>query len=313
MVEWFRSWHGAPSDKKLKVCARHASVTQCHAVSLWWHMLDAASRNDPRGNIGNIDAEDWAIEIDEDIETTQRLIEAFISKNLIDPEGNVTAWNKRQPKKEDTTAASRKRKQRERDKDESHDTSQNVTPKSRHVTTEEKRRESPLYPPAGGTSENEVRSSPEGDNIFEAVDALLSRIWPDAPKAMDARLLEAECNEFARLGATPKITVDALTARLWHIAGHSRNPPRQLEPWGGELVLTRLQRMARVKRGNADWQVDWGPEPSETELAAFEIPVDLRLASDPPPGQRPTKPPSAEPDDGRYPEIPAHLRRTADA
>lgn len=134
---WLRLWHGTVTDPKFRMVARDASemsrnVTPCHTVlSVWLYLLETASQNDVRGSIDGLDVEVMAFTLDMETTTASAIIAAMNKRGLI-ADNFLNGWEKRQPKREDSTAAERKRKSRE------------VTQchaASRVVTTEEKRGE----------------------------------------------------------------------------------------------------------------------------------------------------------------------------
>jgi hypothetical protein len=60
MMDWFRSWHGAPTDPKWLVIAKKANVPPAIVSAIFWALLDHASQTDDRGDIGSFDAESYA-------------------------------------------------------------------------------------------------------------------------------------------------------------------------------------------------------------------------------------------------------------
>lgn len=145
---WFRWHHGTVTDPKWRVIAARASasmsrnVTPCHVVSVWAAMLECASQAQARGTL-----EGWC---DEDIAAALGIEEEEVAAIRVAMQGKVldgdamTAWNRRQPRREDVSASERKRAQRaksadvtESDKDVSHDESRNVT--QCHARGEERR------------------------------------------------------------------------------------------------------------------------------------------------------------------------------
>ncbi len=119
-MNWWRAYHGIANDAKLALVARSRHVTPCHAkrcdvLAVWVALLDFASQNDPRGSIDGYDCEQigWALEMEPT--TVSAIIGGLRERRMI--EGNfLTAWEKRQTKREreDTTAAARKQRQRAR-------------------------------------------------------------------------------------------------------------------------------------------------------------------------------------------------------
>jgi hypothetical protein len=109
-IDWFRSWHGAPTDPKWMLVARNAmkrSETQITAgivSAVVWALFDHASQAQVRGNVEGFDVETYAVfsgfsEVD-----ITSIIDAMKEKKLI-VSGCLTAWDKRQPKREDNSTA----------------------------------------------------------------------------------------------------------------------------------------------------------------------------------------------------------------
>lgn len=58
--EWFRSWHGAPTDSKFLLIAKRAQVAPGMVSAVYWALLDYASQNEPRGSVEGFDTETYA-------------------------------------------------------------------------------------------------------------------------------------------------------------------------------------------------------------------------------------------------------------
>lgn len=140
-MDWFRSYHGAPTDPKWRVIA--ARVTQCNAAAVtvtpgcvtavFWALLDHASQASERGSVAGIDTETLASAFDWPEAKILAIIAAFKEKNIIS-NNRLSAWDKRQPKREDDSL---NRVRRYRDK-------QSVThgnAEKRNVTIEQNREE----------------------------------------------------------------------------------------------------------------------------------------------------------------------------
>lgn len=137
-MDWFRSWHGAPTDMKWLVIAKR-SETQCNAVvSLFWTLLDYASQNAERGSIKGFDVEAYSIFSGTDEEAVERIMKAMEDKGVLH-EGRISNWDKRQIKREDNSSE-RVRKHREAKK---HQTKRDVT----QCNAPEKNREEENMPP----------------------------------------------------------------------------------------------------------------------------------------------------------------------
>jgi len=130
MVDWFRSWHGAPTDTKLTLVARKAGVTRALAVATWWLLLDTASQAEDRGSIAGTDPEVIACALDADEDHIRALMDAFEQRGMI-AAGRVQKWDKRQPKREreNDNSAERVRAHRERER-QKRGVADDVTPRN---------------------------------------------------------------------------------------------------------------------------------------------------------------------------------------
>ena len=100
-MDWFRSWHGAPTDVKWLVIAKRAQVAPGMVSALVWALLDYASQNDDRGSIANFDVETYAIYTGWDEEQIDAILAAMRDKELITDDSRLASWEKHQPKRED--------------------------------------------------------------------------------------------------------------------------------------------------------------------------------------------------------------------
>jgi len=110
-MEWYRAYHGMPHDPKLQVVAKRSGQKMSAVVAVWLCVLDAASQHDPRG-IFNIDPEEISVIQDIELEDVEAIIKALKSKRMLDDEGLVVNWDKRQH----TTSTERMRKLRDKKK-----------------------------------------------------------------------------------------------------------------------------------------------------------------------------------------------------
>lgn len=117
MAEWFRLWHGAPTDPKWRTVARRASVRPGDVWAVVSCLMDRASQSEDRGSVAGYDVEVIADALGFDTEEVERIIAALQDKAVIS-EGRITAWEKYQPKREDNSsdrvAAFRERQKAER-------------------------------------------------------------------------------------------------------------------------------------------------------------------------------------------------------
>jgi hypothetical protein len=105
-IEWFRSWHGAPTDPKWLLVARNATkrsethVTPGMVSAVVWALFDHASQAGQRGNIDGFDVETYAVFSGFSESQITSIIEEMTEKKLI-ISGCLASWDKRQPKRED--------------------------------------------------------------------------------------------------------------------------------------------------------------------------------------------------------------------
>jgi hypothetical protein len=117
MNDWFRSWHGAPTDNKWLVIARKADTTPGMVSAVVWALFDYASQNRDRGSIVGFDVETYAAFSGWEEDAIEAVIAALKDKGVIGPDGGFHNWDKRQPKREDNSAE-RAKEWRERKRNE---------------------------------------------------------------------------------------------------------------------------------------------------------------------------------------------------
>ena len=107
MTDWVRLWHDMPTDPKWRVIARKSGQPLACVIAVFNLLMVSASQNtDDRGALQSWDDEDAAAALDMDPEAVTAILSAMQGKVL---EGQrLTGWEKRQPKREDGSAAERK-------------------------------------------------------------------------------------------------------------------------------------------------------------------------------------------------------------
>lgn len=136
VMDWFRWHHGTVRDEKFGLVARKSGASVAEVLAVWAYLLEAASTNGgDRGNVGTLDFEaiDFALGMADG--RANAVVLALYERGMLEESGRLTAWSKRQVKREDEGAAERKRKQRDK---------LNVAPSpalSRNVTQRHDRRE----------------------------------------------------------------------------------------------------------------------------------------------------------------------------
>src|SRR5574343_1097528 len=103
-MEWFRSWHGAPTDNKWLVIARRANTLPGIVAAIFWTLEDYASQNADRGSVAGFDIETYAVYSGFDEGVIAAVISALKDKEVISQDDRLTNWEKRQPKREDDSA-----------------------------------------------------------------------------------------------------------------------------------------------------------------------------------------------------------------
>lgn len=116
MTDWFRQWHGAPTDSKWRTVARRASVRPGDVFAVVSWLWDRASQSSDRGSIAGYDVEIIADGFGYEVEEVERIIAALVDKNVL-ADGRIVAWDKYQPKREDNTSTERVRAFRDKKRD----------------------------------------------------------------------------------------------------------------------------------------------------------------------------------------------------
>jgi len=112
-MDWFRVYHGMPTDPKWMLVAQRAGAgaTPGHVVAVWAVLLDHASRARPRGNVESIDLEAVAVGLGWPLGLVTSIYDALAARRHI-VDGCVRTWGERNPSKFDSTNAARQKKHR---------------------------------------------------------------------------------------------------------------------------------------------------------------------------------------------------------
>lgn len=215
--QWFRSFHGAPTDPKWIIIAKRAGVTPGMVAAIWWALLDHASQATPRGCVARFDLEAVSAFFGWDETQCNAVLVTLRERGMIDADGMLSAWLKRNPKREDDSAE-RVRKYRERKRLEDEAGSGNAVKRS--VThgnaREEERREEE------SREEKDVKKAPSGPKKAGGVKRALPDDWrpTDAHRVLASKrgidmAAEAEkMRDWALANGERKIDWDA-TFRNW--------------------------------------------------------------------------------------------------
>jgi hypothetical protein len=117
MTDWFRSWHGAPTDPKWLGIANKVGVPPGIVAAIVWALMDRASQASERGDITGYDADGLGAFFGTEPEKVDAIVAAMTDKGMLH-DGRFVAWERRQPKREDDSAQ-RVREHRERAKQQS--------------------------------------------------------------------------------------------------------------------------------------------------------------------------------------------------
>lgn len=141
-IDWFRWHHGSVTDPKFQLVARKAGVRLPDVLAVWAFVLEKASASDERGTFGDIDCESVDCLFGLDDGKTAAILEQMQARGLVD-DGGVSAWEKRQPKRERETdnSTSRVREYRQRQKQQGEATGDDETPCNASETQETPRGE----------------------------------------------------------------------------------------------------------------------------------------------------------------------------
>lgn len=138
-MDWFRWHHGSVTDPKFQLVAKKAGASVAEVIAVWATLLEAASMAEHRGNPGEVDFEsiDCALGLSDG--KAEAIYSHMAIRGVVAEDGRITAWEKRQPKREreDDNSTERVKAFRERQRQE--------TPGNATETTEtprgDKRRE----------------------------------------------------------------------------------------------------------------------------------------------------------------------------
>jgi uncharacterized phage protein (TIGR02220 family) len=130
---WFRLWVDMVNDPKWRTIARKSNNKIGDVISVYLHMLTTASNATERGRTQGWCDEDVATALDLDVENVVAIREEMQGRVL---DGDyVTGWEKRQPKREDSSAE-RSRIFREEQKKKREQTQPNATERKNALDTD---------------------------------------------------------------------------------------------------------------------------------------------------------------------------------
>lgn len=170
-IDWFRWHHGSVTDPKFQLVARKSKQALASVIAVWAFVLEQASASEDRGAFGTIDFEAIDCLLGLEDGATAAILAAMGERGLVDG-GAVSAWEKRQPKRERTdntsTERSRAHRDRQRQAQQDGDKQHHVTPeiddatpcnatqhqkKPRGEESREEKKNTPSIPQGGGFDE----------------------------------------------------------------------------------------------------------------------------------------------------------------
>lgn len=131
-IDWFRWHHGSVTDPKFQLVARKSKQALASVIAVWAFVLEQASASEERGTFGSIDGEAIDCLLGLEDGATGAILAAMGERGLVE-DGFVSAWEKRQPKRERTDNTSTERSRAYRAKQHQ---AQQADDEQRHATPE---------------------------------------------------------------------------------------------------------------------------------------------------------------------------------
>lgn len=223
--DWFRSWHGAPTDNKWLLIGRLSHTPPGVVAAIAWALLDHASQQADRGDVSTFDIETYSVFSGFEEEKINSVIDTMKAKKII-IDGRLANWEKRQPKREDNKSTERVREYRKRNETQCNTVQHNGTLDKRRE--EERREDIPPLPPVDAFTEmhfetffraypglNKGKSS-EGQKGTreEARQEFRKAVLLATPEHITAQA-QAYGNFLKRTNGIAKAAVNWLTAKGW--------------------------------------------------------------------------------------------------
>lgn len=218
-IDWFRWHHGSVTDPKFQLVARKSKQALASVIAVWAFVLEQASASEERGTFGSIDGEAIDCLLGLEDGATGAILAAMGERGLVE-DGFVSAWEKRQPKRErtDNTSTERSRAYRAKqhqaqqaDDEQRHATpeTEGATPRNATQRQETPREEesrvdksnTPHTPPAVGRRSRAV-DVPKPDDVSEQVWADWMALRKSKRSAASATVLAEARSEAAKAGMT---------------------------------------------------------------------------------------------------------------
>ena len=250
MNNWFRSWHGAPTDSKWLVIARKAGVAPGVVSAVVWTLFDFASQSEQRGSVDGFDVETYAAFSGFEETSIQAVIDALKDKGVVGPDGGFKNWTKRQPKREDDNSTERSRafrqKQRENERNE---TQCNAT--QRNATLDKRREEENRYSDTIVSGD----AAPSGEVVQLSAPDPRAELFTRGLAVVVSLTGKAQPQARTQIGHWLKITKDEAVTVLKAIDDAVEHRPANPSAWieaalrrsGGKPVETEAERRRRMQ------------------------------------------------------------------
>lgn len=112
-MKWLRWYTGSATDPKFAAIAKRTGQNVAAVLAVWAMLLERACEADARGDVDGFDCEGADVVLGLPDGAACAIVETMQAKGLIE-QGRLTNWDKRQPKREDDSAAARQRECRAR-------------------------------------------------------------------------------------------------------------------------------------------------------------------------------------------------------
>jgi len=151
-IDWFRWHHGTVTDQKFLLVARRAGASVAEVIAVWACVLESASMSSERGSLSqdpDFEAMDCALGLVDG--RAAAIFSAMRARSMIDEHLQVSAWLKRQPKRERdddcSTERSKAFRAKQRHATPSDATERTETPREEKRREEEKEERAAVSPP----------------------------------------------------------------------------------------------------------------------------------------------------------------------
>lgn len=217
-MEWFRWYHGTVADPKFTVIAKRAQQPRHVVIACWTAILEHASTRSDRGCLEEIDHEEIAASLDLETEQVEAVYQAMVGKGMIVGD-RLKSWEKRQPKREDSTGAERKERWRKKKSEglepsgthgNACGTQENETERLERARTEQNRTEErreeekpatteempppPPQPKPGGRA-GETASQQAVREAVKGREAFIQKHWPTVDIALETERMVAKARD----------------------------------------------------------------------------------------------------------------------